>query len=91
MTEQPFVSGSCRGEKCFCGADSEHKVEETIFHDDPLPHRHGLTAYLCHEHFRMVMGPAADRRRRVPARQESMGPEQRRFADALLAPTKIET
>lgn len=54
-----FVSGSCLGEKCFCRSPAEHKVEETIFLDDPSPVRHPLTAYLCHEHFSMLMGPAA--------------------------------
>lgn len=59
-----FVSGSCEGERCGfkgCEAPAEHKVEETIFFDDPLYYtRHGLTAYICHEHFRQIMGPAAD-------------------------------
>lgn len=55
-----FVSVSCNGEKCFCGAEAKHKVEETIFHDDPYPKRHPYTAYICHEHFRMIMGPAVD-------------------------------
>ena len=56
-----FISGSCKGEKCFCGAPAEHKVEETIFWDDPLQERHPLTSYICHAHFRKLMGPAADR------------------------------
>jgi hypothetical protein len=38
---------------------AEHKVEETIFYDDPLPHRHPLTSYVCHAHFVWLMGPAA--------------------------------
>lgn len=58
----PFVSASCEGEKCFCGDHAEHKVEETIFADDPLQQRHPLTAYVCHKHFRATMGPAADNR-----------------------------
>jgi hypothetical protein len=58
----PFVSVACAGEKCYCGQPAEHKIEETIFADDPMPHRHELTTYLCHEHFRTIMGPAADRR-----------------------------
>ncbi len=62
LSEQPFVSESCCGEFCWCGAPAEHKVEETIFADDPVQHRHGLTAYVCHEHFRQMMGPAADDR-----------------------------
>ncbi len=62
---RPFVSRCCEGELCSfegCSAPAEHKVEETIFDDDPLPHRHELTAYICHDHFRQIMGPAADRR-----------------------------
>lgn len=58
MTE--FVSGCCEGERCFCGEAAKHKVEETIFHDDPLPQRHPLTAYVCDKHFRLIMGPASD-------------------------------
>lgn len=58
-----FVSACCGGEKCsFCGEPAEHKVEEAIFFDDPIPHRHPLTAYICHGHFVSLMGPAADRR-----------------------------
>lgn len=58
----PFISGCCEGERCFCGKPAEHKVEETIFPDDPMQYRHELTAYICHEHFRQIMGPAADNR-----------------------------
>lgn len=62
---RPFVSRCCEDERCTyegCGEPAEHKVEETIFYDDPLPQRHPLTSYLCHQHFRLIMGPAADRR-----------------------------
>lgn len=59
---KPFVSGCCEGERCYCGAPAEHKVEETIFHDDPFQFRHPLTTYICHTHFREMMGPAADYR-----------------------------
>lgn len=60
----PFVSKCCVGEKCgICGKPAEHKLEETVFSDDPMWMRHGLTAYICHEHFRQLMGPAADRGR----------------------------
>ena len=52
-----FVSGYCQGEKCYCGDPASHKVEEVIFHDDPLPGRHPLTAYVCDVHFRRLMGP----------------------------------
>lgn len=58
---KPFVSKCCEGERCWCAEPAEHKVEETIFADDPLPHRHPLTTYLCHLHFREMMGPAADK------------------------------
>lgn len=55
-----FISASCAGEKCrMCGKDAEHKVEETIFWDDPYQNRHELTAYVCHECFKKIMGPAA--------------------------------
>jgi len=56
-----FVSASCQGERCYCGQPAEHKVEETIFDDDPDPVRHPLTQYVCHFHFRRIMGPAAER------------------------------
>ena len=52
-----FVSGCCEGEKCsVCGNPATNKLEETIFHDDPYPMRHPLTAYVCKEHFRMIVG-----------------------------------
>lgn len=52
-------SASCRGERCtVCGVDATHKLGEEIMHDDPFPHRHNLTAYVCCEHFRMILGPA---------------------------------
>jgi hypothetical protein len=55
-----FVSACCEGERCaICGAPATHKLEEAIFHDDPQPQRHPLTAYVCCEHFRAIMGPAA--------------------------------
>lgn len=66
-----FVSECCEGERCFCGAPAEHKVAEVIFDDEPkfplvfpggretLLRRHELTAYICHKHFRKIMGPAA--------------------------------
>lgn len=63
---KPFVSVICQGEQCYCGAPAEHKVEQVIFHDDPTPHRHPLTRYVCHPHFREIMGPAADRRQMMP-------------------------
>ena len=62
---RPFVSACCDGERCFCGAPAEHKVCEAIFFDDPSRFRHELTSYICHEHFRQIMGPAADVRAMV--------------------------
>ena len=54
--EKEFVSKTCKGEPCsVCGKPSTKKVEETIFDDDPNPWRHGLSAYLCDEHFKMIM------------------------------------
>jgi hypothetical protein len=55
-----FVSASCGGEKCrVCGKPATHKLGEEILHDDPNPSRHNLTAYVCCEHFTMIVGPAA--------------------------------
>lgn len=59
ITPKLFVSNSCEGELCYCGAPASHKVEETLFDDDPARHRHPLTRYICHAHFRLLMGPAA--------------------------------
>lgn len=50
-----FVSACCKGEKCYCGKPAEHKVEETIFHDDPNSIRHPYTSYICHDHFCEIM------------------------------------
>ena len=56
--EGRFVSGSCLGE--ICSTCIKHlgirvqatcKVGEEIAFDDPNPHRHNLTAYLCSRHF----------------------------------------
>lgn len=55
-----FVSACCEGERCHCGEPAQHKVEETIFFDEPMPNRHPLTAYICHKHFCEIMGPFAD-------------------------------
>lgn len=64
-----YIPASAKGEACsVCGAPAARKVEETIFSDDPstrelyglpIQARHPFTAYLCMEHFVMVMGPAA--------------------------------
>lgn len=60
-----FVSECCEGERCRCGMPAEHKVEETIFDDDPHRGRHPFTAYICHQHFVELMGPAAEQWRRL--------------------------
>lgn len=55
-----FVSAACDGERCsVCKSPAEHKVEEVVQFDDPLPERHPLTGYLCHPCFVAVMGAAA--------------------------------
>lgn len=51
-----FVSKTCEGERCFCGAPAVRKVGEEIPYDDPLPHRHNLTAYICAKHFKIIFG-----------------------------------
>ena len=56
-----FVSEICRGEKCRCGKDAEHKVEEAAYDDDPFPFRIPLVTYICHDCFVGLMGPAAGR------------------------------
>lgn len=59
-----FVSASCRGEICsVCGKPAAHKVCEEIFEDDPSAIRHSLTAYVCCEHFRILMGDSESVRR----------------------------
>jgi len=60
-----FVSGSCRGERCSVClrqkmlVDATHKIGEEIPHDDPNRGRHELTAYVCCDHYAMIMGPSA--------------------------------
>ena len=53
------VSKGIRLDVCRC--TGYKKVEEAILFDDPNPHRHPLTRYVCHAHFRKIMGPEADR------------------------------
>lgn len=57
LADSGFVSGSCKGEVCsVCGNPATNKLEETIFWDDPNKMRHPLTAYVCRDHFRMIVG-----------------------------------
>jgi hypothetical protein len=52
-----FVSACCGSHRCsVCREAATHKLEETIFDDDPAQMRHPLTAYVCCEHFRMIVG-----------------------------------
>lgn len=64
------IPKACGGEVCrVCKAPAAHKVEETPL-IDPVEYPpgtpiypwavpfHPLTAYLCCEHFTMIMGPA---------------------------------
>lgn len=55
--DRHFTSASCGGEVCsVCGTPAKHKLGEEIWNDDPNPYRHNLTAYVCCEHFRMIVG-----------------------------------
>ena len=57
VSSSGFVSECCKGEKCsVCGQPATNKLEETIFDDDPYPMRHPLTAYVCKEHFIIIVG-----------------------------------
>ena len=58
--EWHFVSKSCDGETCACGAPATHKVGEEIPYDDPIRLRHNFTAYVCCACFRRIMGDAVD-------------------------------
>jgi hypothetical protein len=58
-----FISKYCKGEKCGMCWNQErklvpatHKVEETIFDDDPNRNRHNLTQYVCDKHFTSIFG-----------------------------------
>lgn len=51
-----FTPASAKGEKCsICQKPAQRKVEEQIFEDDPYPIRHSFTAYVCLEHFNLIM------------------------------------
>ena len=53
-----YVSKSCGGETCsVCDKPATHKLGEEIMWDDPNPARHNLTAYVCCEHWTMILGP----------------------------------
>lgn len=61
VADHPFRSiyVSDRHERCLCGADVAHKIEEVIFADDPQQMRHPLTSYVCCRCFARVMGYGA--------------------------------
>lgn len=49
-----FVPEWCFGEACrICDQPASHKVEESM-----ADNRHPFTAYVCCEHFAMIMGDA---------------------------------
>ena len=53
-----FISRCCIGEKCsVCGNPATDKIGEEIMPDDPHPIRHNLTAYVCKNHFNMILRP----------------------------------
>ena len=56
-----FVSPTCEGERCFCGAAAVKKIGEEVPFDDPHYGRHNLTAYVCADHYALLMGPAGAR------------------------------
>lgn len=78
----PFVSESCQGEVCRCGAPAVAKIGEEIAHDDPNPNRHNLTAYVCARHYALVLGPTA-------ARQVGYDPAQDKPVDAVIDRERI--
>lgn len=53
-----FISPSCDGERCFCGAAAVRKIAEDALDS---PQRHPLTAYVCADHFALLMGPVGAR------------------------------
>ncbi len=58
MSAEKFISGTCKGEKCtICKKPATKKLGEEIAHDDPNPIRHNLTAYVCDDHFDMIVRP----------------------------------
>jgi len=57
MEKEYFISRSCKGEICsVCGKPATNKLGEEIPWDDPDKNRHNLTAYVCREHFKMIVG-----------------------------------
>ncbi len=55
--KEEFISGTCKGEVCsVCGKPATNKLGEEIPYDDPNPNRHNLTAYVCREHFEIIVG-----------------------------------
>ena len=50
-------SAACEGERCYCGETAAKKIGEEILFDDPMPHRHNLTRYVCAAHYAQIMGP----------------------------------
>ncbi len=88
MTEI-FVSATCQGEHCWCGAPAVRKVGEEIPYDDPSgARRHNFTSYICAEHYAQLMGPAGARDvgvdpRALEAQTPSEGEDAQPYKDAL--------
>lgn len=54
-----FISTSCRSESCrICKTPATHKIGEEVPNGKSLWTGHEFTAYVCCEHFRLLMGPA---------------------------------
>ena len=53
-----YIGREVVGKKCaICGADATHKISEEMTGDDPMIYcRPVHAAYVCCEHFRMIMG-----------------------------------
>jgi hypothetical protein len=74
--EAHFISESCEGEFCsFCMKPATHKIGEEIMHDDPMPMRHNLTAYVCCTHFAQAFGAGASSCTRYDKSGESILPQ----------------
>ncbi|USN15196.1 hypothetical protein KIKIMORA_00490 [Brevundimonas phage vB_BpoS-Kikimora] len=95
--QQPFISATCRGERCACcGAPAVRKVGEEIPYDDPLRNRHNLTAYVCAKHFAQLFGGKGAHQVRYTLPEPSYDPsraarEQAKDAYAILEQLHFST
>jgi hypothetical protein len=51
-----YVPICARSHTCVCGKPAVRKIEEVIFTDDPMIHRHPYTSYICLDCFCHIMG-----------------------------------